>query len=62
MPVLFGKFHRGEPGELAISLYGSEFEIQLRNKLAQRAIAKVCAEWMRRKSTFKSNRIKAPMQ
>ena len=26
------------------SLYGSEFEIQLRNKLTQRAIAKECAE------------------
>ena len=28
------------------SLYGSEFEIQLRNKLTQRAIAKECADWM----------------
>ena len=44
------------------SLYGSEFEIQLRNKLTQRAIAKECADWMRRKTTFKSNRNKAPMQ
>ena len=44
------------------SLYGSEFEIQLRNKLTQRAIAKECADWMRRKATFKSNRTKAPMQ
>ena len=44
------------------SLYGSEFEIQLRNKLTQRAIAKECANWMRRKVTFKSNRSKAPMQ
>ncbi|WP_105608962.1 helicase-related protein [Cronobacter sakazakii] len=44
------------------SLYGSEFEIQLRNKLTQRAIAKECADWMRRKTTFKSNRSKAPMQ
>ena len=35
------------------SLYGSEFEIQLRNKLTQRAIAKECADWMRRKATFK---------
>lgn len=44
------------------SLYGSEFEIQLRNKLTQRAIAKECADWMRSKATFKSNRNKVPMQ
>ena len=44
------------------SLYGTEFEIQLRNKLTQRAIAKECADWMQRKATFKSNRSKAPMQ
>lgn len=44
------------------SLYGSEFEIQLRNKLTQKAIAKECADWIRRKATFKSNRTQAPMQ
>ena len=42
--------------------YGSEFEVQLKNKLTQRAIAKECADWMRCKATFRSNRGKAPMQ
>ena len=37
------------------SLYGSEFEVKLRNELTQRAIAKECADWIRRKVTFKSN-------
>ncbi|EDT05619.1 helicase domain protein [Burkholderia ambifaria IOP40-10] len=44
------------------SLYGSEFEIQLRNQLTQRAIAKECADWLQRKAKFRSNRSKAPMQ
>jgi SNF2 family DNA or RNA helicase len=44
------------------SFYGSEFEIQLKNKLTQKAIAKECAEWMKRKATFRSNRSDAPMQ
>ncbi len=44
------------------SFYGSDFEIQLKNKLTQRAIAKECADWMRRKAIFRSNRGKAPMQ
>lgn len=37
------------------SLYGTEFEIKLRNEMTQRAIAKECADWIRRKVTFKSN-------
>ena len=43
-------------------LYGTEFEIQLRNKLTQRAVARECAEWIRKKAQFKSNTTKAPMQ
>lgn len=42
--------------------YGTDFEIQLKNKLTQRAIAKECADWMRRKARFRSNSSKAPMQ
>lgn len=37
------------------SLYGTEFEIKLRNEMTQRAIAKECADWIARKATFKSN-------
>ena len=37
------------------SLYGTEFEIKLRNELTQKAIAKECAEWIKQKVTFKSN-------
>lgn len=43
-------------------LYGTEFEIQLRNKLTQRAVARECAAWIRKKAKFKSNTSKAPMQ
>ncbi len=37
------------------SLYGTEFEIRLRNQLTQKVIARECAEWIRNKVTFKSN-------
>lgn len=37
------------------SLYGTEFEIKLRNEMTQKAIAKECADWIRRKVQFKSN-------
>lgn len=37
------------------SLYGTEFEIKLRNEMTQKAIAKECAEWIKRKATFLSN-------
>jgi hypothetical protein len=44
------------------TLYGSEFEIRLRNKMTQRAIARECAEWVRAKVRFRSNTTGAPMQ
>ncbi|MBS1674250.1 MAG: DEAD/DEAH box helicase family protein [Actinobacteria bacterium] len=37
------------------TLAGSEFEIKLRNKLTQRAIARECADWIRNKVSFRSN-------
>ena len=37
------------------TLYGTEFEIKLRNQLSQKAIAKECADWIRRKAHFKTN-------
>lgn len=37
------------------SLYGTEFEIKLRNEMTQKAIARECADWIRKKATFKSN-------
>lgn len=37
------------------NLYGTEFEVKLRNELTQKAIAKECAEWVRQKATFKTN-------
>jgi len=43
------------------SFYGTEFEIQLKNKLTQEAFAKECAAWRRREASFRSNRSKAAM-
>lgn len=37
------------------SLYGTEFEIKLRNEMTQKAIARECAEWIKRKAVFRSN-------
>ena len=37
------------------NLFGSEFEVKLRNEMTQKAIAKECAEWIRKKAVFKSN-------
>lgn len=37
------------------SIYGTEFEVKLRNEMTQKAIARECADWIRKKATFKSN-------
>lgn len=37
------------------SLYGTEFEVRLRNELKQKAIAKECANWIRHKARFLTN-------
>ena len=43
------------------TIYGSEFEVKLRNELTQKAIARECAEWIRQKVCFKSNRTNEQM-
>ena len=43
------------------TLYGSEFEVKLRNELTQKAIARECAEWIRPKACFKSNKTNEQM-
>lgn len=37
------------------NLYGTEFEVRLRNQLNQKAVSSECAEWIRKKVKFKSN-------
>lgn len=37
------------------SIYGTEFEIKLRNELTQKAIAQECVQWIKNKAIFKSN-------
>lgn len=44
------------------SLYGTEFEIRLKNELTQKAIAKECSNWINKKVTFKSNKTNAFFQ
>lgn len=43
------------------NLYGTEFEIKLRNEMTQKAIAKECANWIRKKASFRSNVTKENM-
>ncbi len=43
------------------TLYGSRFEVKLRNQLTQKAIAIECSEWIRSKVKFKSNITSANM-
>ena len=43
------------------NLYGTEFEIKLRNEMTQKAIAKECAAWIKKKAQFKSNVTKENM-
>ena len=44
------------------SLYGTEFEVRLRNQLTQKVIAKECADWIRAKVRFKSNVTESELQ
>ena len=44
------------------ALYGSDFEVRLRNQLTQKAIAVECAQWIKEKVKFKSNNTDQQMQ
>ncbi|KAA6435963.1 ATP-dependent helicase [Agrococcus sediminis] len=43
------------------SVVASDLEIRLRNKLTQRAIARECAAWIRKKAVFRANASGRPM-
>ena len=43
------------------SLYGTEFEVRLRNELKQKAVAKECAAWIRKKAKFRTNTTRESM-
>lgn len=42
------------------NLYGTDYEIKLKNELNQQAIARECADWIRQKAKFKSNTSNQP--
>ena len=44
------------------SLYGTEFEIKLRNEMTLKAISRECADWVKRKAKFKTNTTNSVMQ
>lgn len=44
------------------SISGNEFEMKLRNELRQSAVAKECADWLRKKAEIKSLRKENPAQ
>lgn len=44
------------------SIYGTEFEIKLKNELTQKAIARECSNWIKQKVSFKSNKTNAYLQ
>ena len=48
--------------EMGNRLSGNDFELKLRNKLTQSAIAKECADWLRQKVKIKSYRETNPAQ
>jgi len=56
------KFHQQDPQFYIPHIYkesqlcGGEFELRLKNQLTQTAVAKECAQWVKKKAIFKSNK------